>query len=101
MLRVVPVRADKQKHLAAITHVDGSARIQTVVRSDNERLYDLISAFENLTGVPVLLNTSFNVNGKPIVETPRDAIDCYLGTGIDALVLGDYILKKNGVAAKA
>ena len=101
MLRVVPVKAEKQKQLAAITHVDGSARIQTVLRKDNERLYDLISAFEKRTGVPVLLNTSFNVNGKPIVETPKDAIDCYLGTGIDALVLGDYILKKNGVAAKA
>lgn len=94
MLRVVPVLPEKRKHLAAVTHVDGTARVQTITERDNPRVYHLIESFEKITSIPVILNTSFNVAGSPIVETPRDAIECYLSTGIDVLVLGDFIVKK-------
>ena len=75
-------------------HVDGTARVQTVSRETNERLYRLLKEFEALTGVPVLLNTSFNVKGEPIVETPRDAVQCFLSTGIDYLALHDMLISK-------
>ncbi len=94
MLRVVPVLTAKRKQIAAVTHVDGTARVQTIAKADNPRLYHLIEEFDNLTGVPVLLNTSFNVAGKPIVETPGDAIACYLSTGIDVLIIDNFIVKK-------
>lgn len=97
MLRVVAVRPEKREEIAAVTHVDGTARVQTVNRLDNSRLYELIEAFALRTGVPVLLNTSFNVAGRPIVETPDDAIDCFLSTGIDALVLDDLLVQKRPV----
>lgn len=97
MLRVAPVREDKRALVPAITHVDGSARLQTVDSGSNPRFYRLIQAFKQRTGVPVILNTSFNIAGKPIVETPADAVECYAGTGIDVLVLGDRILKKENV----
>jgi carbamoyltransferase len=79
----------------AITHLDYSARLQTVCREQNPRLYQLISLFEKETGVPMLVNTSFNVRGEPIVESPQDAILCFLKTGIDVLVIGDYFVEKN------
>src|ERR1700731_3578528 len=87
MLFVVPVWEEKQRLIPAVTHIDGTARVQTVSMGDNPRFHSLISAFERKTGVPVLLNTSFNVNGEPIVSTPADAIRCFLGTQIDLLVL--------------
>jgi carbamoyltransferase len=80
--------------IPAIVHVDGTARVQTVNRETNERLYMLLKEFEALTGVPVLLNTSFNVKGEPIVETPRDAVQCFLSTGIDYLALHDTLISK-------
>ncbi len=95
MLKVCPVREDKRSRLPAITHVDGSARLQTVSRDINPRYHALISAFGQRTGVPVVLNTSFNVMGQPIVESPEDAIDCYLSTGIDELFIGDYRVAKS------
>jgi carbamoyltransferase len=95
MLMVPQVKQDKQSVIPAVTHVDGSARLQTVGRDLNPRFYSLISEFGRRTGVPVLLNTSFNVNKEPIVETPADAIRCFTGTGIDALLLGDVLLVKN------
>ncbi len=95
MLRVVPVRPERRAQIPAITHVDGSARVQTVDPKNNPRFYRLIEAFESLTGVPVVLNTSFNMAGYPIVETPRDAIQCFLATKIDALILGDILLLKS------
>ncbi|HET9694890.1 MAG TPA: carbamoyltransferase C-terminal domain-containing protein, partial [Steroidobacteraceae bacterium] len=80
--------------LPAITHVDYSARIQTVDRSTNLRFRHLIEAFERKTGVPVLVNTSFNVRGEPIVCTPTDAYRCFMATGMDYLVLGTHLLDR-------
>jgi len=81
----------------AITHVDYSARIQTVDRERNPRFYGLMSAFFNLTGCPVLVNTSFNIRGEPIVCTPHDAYRCFLATEMDVLVLEDCVLHKEDV----
>ena len=83
--------------LPAITHVDYSARVQTVHRETNAPFYDLLQAFKARTGCPVLVNTSFNVRGEPIVCTPQDAYRCFLGTEMDALVLEDVILLKEHV----
>lgn len=94
MLLVAPVRPEKREVLGAVNHVDNTARVQTVTREENGLFYDLIEAFGELTGVPVLLNTSYNVAGEPIVETPDDAIKCYLGTEIDVLILDHILLKK-------
>jgi len=84
----------KRSTLPAITHVDGSARLQTVARDANAPFYDLLSAFERRTGCPVLVNTSFNVRGEPIVCTPREAYTCFMRTDIDWLVLEDRLLDK-------
>jgi len=89
---VLPEWRDK---VPAIVHVDGTARVQTVRREHNERLYLLLKEFEALTGVPVLLNTSFNIRGEPIVETPLDAVKCFLSTGIDCLAMHDLLITKN------
>ncbi|MBO9729954.1 MAG: carbamoyltransferase [Chitinophaga sp.] len=80
--------------LPAITHVDGSARLQTVHRERNERFYQLLEAFDRLTGCPILLNTSFNVKGEPIVCSPEDAIKCFILTDIDTLVIEDFIVDR-------
>jgi carbamoyltransferase len=97
MLLVENVRAAKRGELGAVTHVDGTARVQDVERDCNPRFYDLIAEFGRLTGTPVLLNTSFNVRGEPIVNTPAEAIRGYLDMDMDALVLGDRLLcKENG-----
>ena len=96
MLLVPDVRPDKRAVIPAVTHVDGSARLQTATRELNRPLYELLSAFDRRTGVPVLLNTSFNDNNEPIVETPGDAIRCFLGTEMDLLVLGDLVVRKTG-----
>jgi carbamoyltransferase len=95
MLIVKHVRPEWKDKIPAIVHVDGTARIQTVHRETNERLYRLLKEFEALTGVPVLLNTSFNIKGEPIVETPGDAVDCFLHTGIDYLALHDRLIGKS------
>ncbi len=94
MLKVCQVRPDQQSKLPAITHVDGSARLQTVREETNPRYHRLISEFGKLSGVPVVLNTSFNIMGEPIVESPVQAIRCFFGTGLDVLVLGDFIVRK-------
>jgi carbamoyltransferase len=94
MLYGSKVHPDKRELLPAVTHVDGTARAQTVRREDNPLFYDLIKAFEELTNVPVLINTSFNIRGEPIVCTPDDAINCFLGTDIDFLVLGNCLVHK-------
>ena len=88
------VRADKRGAIPAPTHVDGTGRLQTVTREANPRYHALISAFRDLTGVPVVLNTSFNDN-EPIVCRPEEAIDCFLRTQMDALVLGDFLITKS------
>lgn len=95
MLLVPNVRPEKRNVIPAVTHVDGTARVQTVTESFNGKLYNILEAFREGTGVPVLLNTSFNVAGEPIVETPEDAIKCFLGTDIDALFIEDILLVKN------
>ena len=85
----------KRSEIPAVTHVDYSARVQTVTRNTNHRYYDLISKFKEKTGCPVLVNTSFNVRGEPIVNTPTDAFNCFMGTELDYLVIGDCILDKS------
>lgn len=94
MLIVADVKPDKQSVVPAITHVDGTARIQSVTREENGIYYDLIKEFAKITGVPVLLNTSFNIKNEPIVESPEDAIRCFRSTNIDYLILGPYLVKK-------
>jgi carbamoyltransferase len=79
----------------AVTHVDYSARLQTVHRETNARFYDLISAFKQRTGCPILVNTSFNVRGEPIVCTPEDAFHCFMGTDIEILAIGNCFLRKS------
>ncbi len=94
MLFVYPVKPGAQALLPAITHVDGTARVQTVTRASHARFYRVIEAFEQLRGVPVVVNTSFNVMGEPIVNTPEDALRCFQGCGMDALVVGDHVVVK-------
>jgi len=94
MLQVKPIRPETRSVIPAVTHVDGTGRLQTVGEHDNPLFYHLLTELDKLTGVPVVLNTSFNVMGEPIVNKPAEAIACYLKTGMDALVLGNYILRK-------
>ena len=96
MLLVFPVRAAQRARVPAITHVDGTARVQTVTRETDPLYYRLIEAFQRRTGVPVLLNTSFNVRGEPIVCTPEDAVRCFRGTEMDYLALGPLLVEKDG-----
>ena len=84
----------KRSLIPAVTHVDFSARIQTVKKSDNEKFYKLIKKFKEITGIPILVNTSFNVRDEPIVNTIEEAYSCFLGTDLDYLVCGNYLLKK-------
>ena len=84
----------KRSKIPAVTHVDYSARIQTVNKKTNKRYYDLISKFKEKTGCPVIVNTSFNVRGEPIVNTPTDAFNCFMGTELDYLIIGNFILDK-------
>ena len=114
MLQVAPVKKERQipmstdqknlfgieklnvprSDIPAITHVDYSARVQTIRREDNPRYYDTIKAFQSLTGYPLMVNTSFNVRGEPIVQSPEDAYRCFMRTEMDFLVLGSYLLDK-------
>jgi carbamoyltransferase len=93
MLRAAPVL---QPGVPAITHVDGTARVQTVAREDNPAYHRVIATFHELTGVPMVLNTSLNVKGEPIVETPDDALDALLGSGLDCLVAPGWVIAKAG-----
>jgi carbamoyltransferase len=94
MLFVYNVKEDKADRIPAVRHVDGTARIQTVNREQHPAYYDLLSEFNKLTGVPVLVNTSFNTRGEPIVCSPRDAIECFWTSPFDALVINSYLLEK-------
>ena len=85
----------KKNNVPAITHVDGTARVQTINADQNPKFYSLIKEFQKLTGVPVILNTSFNDSGEPIVETPEDAVRTFKSTNLDALIIGDYLLWPN------
>ncbi len=93
MLLVAQVR-EGRRTIPSVTHVDNSARLQTVTRAEAPLYYDLIREFERLTGVPIVINTSFNVRGEPIVCTPKDAYLCFMRTDMDTLVLGHHILDK-------
>ncbi|MBY0493720.1 MAG: carbamoyltransferase [Cyanobacteria bacterium] len=93
MIQVYPVRPEKRDVIPAVTHVDGSGRLQSVTQISNARYWALIRAFQKQTGVPVLLNTSFNEN-EPIVERPEQALDCFLRTDMDVLVMGPHLLRK-------
>lgn len=98
MLFVYDVKADKADRIPAVKHVDGTARIQTINRDQHPSYYNLLKAFKEKTGVPVLVNTSFNTLGKPIVCTPRDAVECFWSSPFDALVMGRFLIEKNGHA---
>ncbi|MFN7974452.1 MAG: carbamoyltransferase [Acidobacteriota bacterium] len=98
MLLVADVLPDKRT-IPAVTHVDHSARIQTIARDDNPRFYDLVREYEKITGCPVIINTSFNVRGEPIVMSPKDAYLCFMRTHMDYLVMGNFILDKREQAA--
>ena len=95
MMQVFQIRPEKRVAIPAVTHVDGSGRLQTVSRHTNPRYYRLIEAFRELTGVPMVLNTSFNEN-EPVVCQPQEALDCFLRTRMDVLVLGDTVISRNG-----
>jgi len=94
MLFVYPVKEDKADRIPAVRHTDGTARVQTVNRDQHPLYYDLINEFKALTGVPVLVNTSFNTRGEPIVCSPRDAIECFWTSPFDALIINSFILEK-------
>lgn len=98
MVIVVRVRPQYRDLLGAITHVDGTARVQAVSRSTNERYWSLVNEFGRITGVPILLNTSFNNNAEPIVQTVEDAIECLLTTGVEHLVVDNFVVAKRSVA---
>jgi carbamoyltransferase len=100
MLLVADVHPNKRSEIPAVTHVDGSARIQTINRAQNAKYYDLIKAFKQRSGCAVIINTSFNVRGEPIVRSPEDALNCFLGTYMDYLVLGNILLKKSALPAE-
>jgi len=93
MLMAYKVKPEKRSVIPAPTHVDGTGRLQTVTREENPLYWKLIKEFENITGVPVLLNTSFNEN-EPVVCTPKEAVDCFLRTKMDVLVIGKYLVEK-------
>jgi carbamoyltransferase len=94
MLFVYPVRADKAARIPAVRHIDGTARIQTINHEQNQQYYDLVRAFARRTGVPVLVNTSFNTRGEPIVCTPRHAVESFFTSPLDALVIGPFLIEK-------
>ncbi len=94
MLFVVNVNNAAKQEIPSVVHVNGTSRVQTVEKESNPRFYELLRAFEKIKGVPVLLNTSFNVNQEPMVNSPVDAIRCFFGTGLDYLVMGNYLVKK-------
>lgn len=94
MLMVYPIKKDKQKLIPAVTHVDGSGRLQTIRKQHNPLYHGVIKEFEKLTKVPILINTSFNIRGEPIVCTPFDAYKCMMGTGIDYLVMDKFLIKR-------
>jgi len=94
MLMVYPIREEKRKLIPAVTHVDGSGRLQVISREQNPLYYDLIKEFGKLSSIPILVNTSFNIRGEPIVCSPYEAYRCMMGTGIDYLVMDKFLIKR-------
>jgi carbamoyltransferase len=101
MLFVFKVKENKAELIPAVRHVDGTARIQTINRQQHALYYDLLKAFKQKTGIPVLINTSFNTLGKPIVCSPRDAIECFWTSPFDALVMGSFLLEKESTTTRS
>ena len=97
MLIASKVKREKENDIPAVIHVDRSARVQTVNKNSNEKFYKLLQEFKSLTNIPVLLNTSFNIKGQPIVNSPRDAIETFRSTKIDVLAIGNFLLKKDNI----
>lgn len=100
MMQVFQIREEKRSLIPAVTHVDGSGRLQTVSRRSNPRYHRLIETFRGLTGVPMVLNTSFNEN-EPVVCEPKEALDCFLRTRMDVLVMGERILFRQNASSEA
>ena len=94
MLEVIPIRESKLSQIPGVSHFDGTARVQTVSEENNEIFFKLLKHFKKLTGVPIVINTSFNVKGEPIVAKPVDALSCFYSTGLDSLIIGNYLLEK-------
>ena len=92
-MKVFQIREDKRNLIPAVAHADGSGRLQTVYEETNKRYYDLIQAFAKQTNVPILLNTSFNEN-EPVVRKPEEAIDCFLRTRMDLLVMENWFIRR-------
>jgi carbamoyltransferase len=95
MLFVFDVAPDKAERIPAVRHIDGTARVQTIRRDQNPAYHDVLRSFRQLTGVPVLVNTSFNTRSEPVVCTPRDAVECFWSSPIDALAIGPFLLEKS------
>ena len=95
MLIAVDVKEEKINEIPAVVHIDNTARVQTVTKENNLNFRKLLESFYEITNCPVILNTSFNVKGQPIVNTPEDALKCFLGTNIDVLILGNYFITKD------
>ena len=95
MMQVFQIRAQKRSYIPAVTHVDGSGRLHTVEKDVNPRYHRLISKFKEMTGIPIVLNTSFNEN-EPVVCYPEEALDCFMRTKMDLLVLGDFVVERQG-----
>jgi carbamoyltransferase len=100
MMQVFQIRKEKRAQIPAVAHVDGSGRLQTVSKRTNPRYWRLIEAFRDLTGVPMVLNTSFNED-EPVVCTPNEALDCFLRTKMDLLVLGNVMISRQESKAEA
>ena len=94
MDRTLRFRAGVRDRVPAVVHIDGTGRLQTVKAEWNPRFHALLEAFHRLSGVPILLNTSFNIMGKPIVHSTEDAFGVFMGSGLDALAIGDYLFTK-------
>jgi carbamoyltransferase len=94
MEKVFPIRPEKHAVVPAVTHIDGTGRLQTVSQGQNPRYWALIDEFRRLTGIPLVLNTSFNLNGEPIVCSPQDALRTFFSSGLDALVMGNCVVEK-------
>ena len=95
MLMVYPIRESWKKRIPSVTHVDGTGRLQTIGYDQNPNYYNLIKAFGKLSSIPILINTSFNIRGEPIVCTPYDAYRCMMGTGIDYLIMDKFLIKRS------
>jgi carbamoyltransferase len=94
MEKVLSVRPDRRQQIPAVVHADGTGRLQTVDNISNPIFHRLIETFGKATGIPILLNTSFNINNEPIVESPADAIRTFYSSGLDALAIGPFLLTK-------